>query len=72
MGACQLTRDDATDDADLMGSAEVAALLGVSRQRVLQLASRPDFPRPVAVLRMGQVWRGSDIRRWGKRYRGTT
>lgn len=54
------------DDADLMGTAEVAALLGVSRQRVLKLAEKPDFPRPLAVLSMGKVWRGSQIRLWAK------
>lgn len=51
-------------EQDLMGNAEVAAFLGVSRQRVLQLAARDDFPRPVAVLKMGQVWRAEDVRQW--------
>lgn len=51
-------------DADLMGTAEVAALLRLSRQRVLKLAQGPGFPRPLAVLTMGKVWRGEDIRRW--------
>jgi len=54
---------------DLMGTAEVAALLGVSRQRVLQLAQRGDFPKPLAVLSMGKVWRGRDIRRWAEQNR---
>ena len=52
------------DDHDLMGTAEIAALLAVSRQRGLQLARDPGFPRPLAVLSMGKVWRGRDIRRW--------
>lgn len=47
-----------------MGTSEIAALLGVSRQRVLVLAKHGDFPPPVAVLKMGNVWRGEDIRRW--------
>lgn len=51
-------------DADLVGTAEVAAMLGVSRQRVLALAKRGDFPSPLAVLSMGNVWRGSDVRKW--------
>lgn len=51
-------------EQDLMGNAEVAAYLGVSRQRVLQLAARDDFPRPVAVLKMGQVWQSDSIRAW--------
>ena len=53
-----------TDDIELMGTSEVAALLGVSRQRVLVIAQQPGFPRPLAVLKMGNVWRGTDIRRW--------
>ncbi len=53
-----------TDEPELMGSAEVAELLGVCRQRVLQLAQQPGFPEPVAVLRLGKVWRAADIHRW--------
>jgi hypothetical protein len=42
---------------DPMGASEIARLLGVSRQRVQQLAQRPDIPEPVVVLDMGKVWR---------------
>ena len=48
----------------LVGAAEVAELLGVSRQRVTQLTSRPDFPQPAAVLAMGKVWLLDDVRAW--------
>ena len=48
-----------------MGTAEIAVLLGVSRQRVLQLLREPgDFPQPVAVLKMGNVWDAAAVRRW--------
>ena len=50
--------------ADLMGTSEVAALLGISRQRVLVISRQAGFPKPLAVLKMGNVWRGADIRRW--------
>ncbi|MDP9459351.1 MAG: DNA-binding protein [Actinomycetota bacterium] len=53
---------------ELMGTAEVAALLGVSRQRVLKLAERPDFPSPLAVLSMGKVWDGARVREWAADY----
>ena len=53
-----------TDDADLMGTSEVAAYLGISRQRVLVIARQPGFPKPLVVLKMGNVWRGKDIRTW--------
>ena len=53
-----------TNEPELMGTAAVAALLGVSRQRVLQLAQQPGLPEPVAVLSMGKVWRASTVRAW--------
>ena len=53
-----------TDNADLMGTSEVAALLGISRQRVLVIARHPDFPKPLVVLKMGNIWRGRDVRTW--------
>ena len=56
-------------DAGLWGTAEAAAWLGVSRQRVLQLAARDDFPEPLAVLTMGKVWRAGDVRAWAARHR---
>ena len=58
------------DDADLMGTSEVAALLGVSSQRVLVISRQPGFPKPLAVLKMGNVWRGADIRQWAAAHRG--
>lgn len=58
-----------TDDADLMGTSEVAALLGVSRQRVLVIARQTGFPKPLAVLKMGNVWRGTDVREWASKHR---
>lgn len=56
-------------NADLMGTAEVAKALGVTRQRVLQLLDHADFPQPIAVLSMGKVWNGSDIRAWARTYK---
>jgi prophage regulatory protein len=54
---------------DLMGAQEVAELLGISRQRVHQLAERADFPAPVAVLAAGKIWLGEDVRRWAATHR---
>jgi len=48
----------------LVGAREIRDLLGVSRQRVYQLAGRDDFPRPVATLASGKVWRIEDIEGW--------
>jgi predicted DNA-binding transcriptional regulator AlpA len=48
----------------LAGAHEVKQLLGVSRQRVYQLAARSDFPKPVAALAQGKVWLLGDIEQW--------
>ncbi len=48
----------------LMGTAEIARRLGVSRQRVQQLVGRPDFPRPASELEMGKVWHTEDVEAW--------
>lgn len=52
---------------ELVGATEIAELLGVTRQRVQQLAGLPDFPEPVARLKMGSVWRLDDVRAWAER-----
>jgi predicted DNA-binding transcriptional regulator AlpA len=50
----------------LMGQAEIADRLGVTRQRVQQLIARADWPEPYEVLAMGKVWRTEDIEAWIK------
>lgn len=40
----------------LVGASEVAELLGVSRQRVHQLRSHPEFPAPLVEVAMGPLW----------------
>lgn len=52
------------DIPELAGATEIADALGVTRQRVQQLASEPGFPAPVAVLKMGKVWALDDVRAW--------
>jgi predicted DNA-binding transcriptional regulator AlpA len=50
----------------LVGVAEVAEMLGVSRQRVNQLVQTdPDFPEPEVVLAAGRIWLRSAIEAWG-------
>jgi hypothetical protein len=51
----------------LLGNAEIGRLLGVGRQRVSQLTSRPDFPAPRAVLAMGSIWALPDVQAWADR-----
>jgi predicted DNA-binding transcriptional regulator AlpA len=52
-----------------MGVTEVAQRLGVSRQRVHQLRSTPDFPDPVAMLAAGPIWESIDIEDWVAEHR---
>lgn len=60
----RLQRDLEQPPDTYLGVSEVARLLGVSKQRVSELRSRPDFPAPVAELASGPVWRGSQLRRF--------
>ncbi|MEV1315309.1 DNA-binding protein [Micromonospora arborensis] len=53
----------------LMGQAEIADRLGVSRQRVQQLVNRPDWPTPYVTLAMGKVWHTEDIEKWIRDHR---
>lgn len=49
----------------LMGAAEVARFLGVSRQRLAQLvATNPEFPPPEAVLAAGRIWSRQAVEAW--------
>ena len=51
---------------DLVGTAEVATRLAVSRQRVHALRATPSvgFPAPLAALSAGPVWYAADIDAW--------
>jgi len=52
----------------LVGITEIAAMIGVSRQRVHQLTSEdPTFPAPTAVLSAGGVWERQAIEEWAER-----
>jgi predicted DNA-binding transcriptional regulator AlpA len=51
----------------LVGPAEVGEMLGVSRQRVDQIArDDPKFPKPEAELATGRVWKRAAIEKWAK------
>jgi len=50
---------------DLVGVAEIAEMLGVSRQRVHQIVKAdPTFPEPVADLSAGKIWARADVGEW--------
>lgn len=48
----------------LYGAHEIGQRLGVSRTRVGQLTTRPDFPQPYDRLCMGTVWQIADVEDW--------
>ena len=48
----------------LLGVAEIAAMLGVTRQRVNQLVRSEGFPAPEAELSAGRIWRRDAVERW--------
>jgi hypothetical protein len=61
--------------ADLLGLAEAAALLGVSKSAVCQRREltrlgrgRVPFPKPVAELASGPVWRRHQLMTYAERY----
>ncbi len=49
----------------MVGLAEIAQMLGVSRQRAAQLANDySDFPPPLSDLASGRVWERSSVEAW--------
>ncbi len=48
----------------LGASHELAEMLGVSRQRVHQLATEPSFPAPIAHLKCGRIWDLLQVAQW--------
>lgn len=66
-GATQPPRAPTIAHVDhLVGAQEIARMFGVSRQRVSQLTSRPDFPAPTVRLAMGKVWVTADVLAWAR------
>ena len=52
----------------LVGVHEIAKMLGVTRQRVLQLADEDDFPAPDVELHAGRrIWLRVDVEAWAKK-----
>lgn len=53
----------------LMGTAEVADYLGISRQWADVITGRRDFPEPLAVLKAGRIWLADDVEAYAARRR---
>jgi prophage regulatory protein len=53
----------------LVGLAELAEMLAVSKQRAVQIADAySDFPAPEVDLASGRVWRRADVERWIRKH----
>ena len=50
----------------LVSVPEIADMLGVSGQRVHQLAATKAFPSPASDLAARRVWKRSDVEKWAK------
>ena len=62
------------DPPETVGAAEIAQMLGLSRQRISQITTdkaRKDngFPDPWMELRMGKIWLAGDVREWAEHNR---
>ena len=54
---------------ELVGTAEIASMLGVTRQRVNAIvATHDDFPKPIAELAAGRIWDRADVEAWAARH----
>jgi prophage regulatory protein len=54
-----------TNRIRLVGAHEIREMLApISRQRLYQLALRPDFPQPAATPTQGKVWFTDEIEAW--------
>lgn len=55
------------DRHELLSGAEVARRIGVTRQRIAQLAEKPGrFPHPVAEIGNSRIWRWGDVTDWAR------
>lgn len=54
----------------LVGSAEIAERLGLSRHQAVHVWRQrfPDFPEPVVKLKQAMVWYWPDVERWAKEH----
>ena len=51
---------------ELVTGGDVGRRLGISRQRVGQLAATDGFPEPIGRLGRANVWRWADIAAWAR------
>jgi predicted DNA-binding transcriptional regulator AlpA len=52
---------------ELLGLADIARELGVSKKTAQNYIARGDFPEPLGRIAAGPVWRKRHVDRWAKR-----
>lgn len=52
---------------EFIGTYEMAAMLGLGRERTSQLAMTKGFPEPAIVLAIGRIYRTADFYEWAER-----
>jgi len=52
----------------LAGVAEAAEIMGWDKRRVITYLNRGAFPKPLAALASGRVWRRDDVEAYAKRW----
>lgn len=52
---------------EVVGLAEIASMLGVTKRTVVRYSKRQDSPEPLARLSAGLVWRRADVEAWAER-----
>lgn len=53
---------------EVVGLAEIAEMLEVTKRTVQRYAERADFPTPLGRLAGGRVWRRADVEAWAKEH----
>jgi hypothetical protein len=51
---------------DLVTGAEIGRRLGISRERVRQLAVADEFPTSLGALGASRIWRWRDVKAWSE------
>lgn len=58
-----MTSTESTSSQNLIGVAEVAVILGVSKRTIYRLVSAGEFPAPIRI-RASSRWRRSTVNAW--------
>lgn len=65
--ATRTAENEAPTFPDLVAVADIADILGVSRQQAYRLASREGFPTPALTPRTGPLWTRAAVESWNER-----